>query len=116
MPEVLFNLDAISCGDLQYRFRGKEDLEYYRGDCWIDRGKTSRLRAERKAVGAISIISLRGTGTSSFRRTRQHIRDDPLDVSVLWFVKRGKLAFSNQCGNQFASAGDFAITRSTSPF
>ena len=28
------------------------------------------------------------------------------------FVKRGKLAFSNQCGNKVAQPGDFAITRS----
>ena len=35
---------------------------------------------------------------------------------MLWFVKHGSLAFSNQCGNKVANPGDFAITRSMSPF
>jgi len=67
-------------------------------------------------VGAISIIRQRSATNLFFRRSRQHIREDETDLSILWFVKRGELAVSNQCGGKVARAGDFIITRSMSPF
>src|SRR3546814_2867678 len=51
-----------------------------------------------------------------FRRNGSHIREDGTDVAVLWFVKRGRLAVSHQAGECVAKAGDFVITRSTTPF
>lgn len=116
MAEMLFSFDRRNFRDCQNRFRGEREQEYYSGDYWIDDGSVIDVRAERKAVGPISIIRLRSATKLHFRRTRQHIRDDATDLSVLWFVKTGKLAFSNQCGNKVASPGDFAITRSMSPF
>ncbi|EJU12059.1 hypothetical protein QUC32_18175 [Novosphingobium resinovorum] len=67
-------------------------------------------------MGAISIIRQRSAANLFFRRSRQHIREDETDLSILWFVKRGELAVSNQCGGEVARAGDFIITRSMSPF
>jgi AraC-like DNA-binding protein len=37
-------------------------------------------------------------------------------VAVLWFVKRGRLSISHQSGVSVAKAGDFAITKSMTPF
>jgi AraC-like DNA-binding protein len=116
MAETLFNIDRRNFRDCQSRFRGERDLEYYRGDFWIEDTSIIDVRSERKAVGPISIIRQRSATNLSFRRTRQHIREDATDISILWFVKRGRLAFSNQCGNRIANPGDFAITRSMSPF
>jgi AraC-like DNA-binding protein len=116
MAETLFSIDRRNYHDCQSRFRGERDLEYYRGDFWIEDASIIDVRSERKAVGPISIIRQRSATNLFFRRTRQHIREDATDIAVLWFVKRGRMAFSNQCGNRIANPGDFAITRSMSPF
>ncbi len=116
MAEMLFSFDRKNYRDCQEHFRGERDQEYYRGDFWIEDASVIDVRAERKAVGPISIIRQRSATNLFFRRTRQHIREDATDLCVLWFVKHGKLVFSNQCGNKSAIPGDFAITRSMSPF
>lgn len=116
MAETLFSFDSRNYQDCQNRFRGERNQEYYRGDFWIEDASVIDVRSERKAVGAISIIRQRSATNLSFRRTRQHIREDATDLSILWFVKRGRLSFSNQCGNRVVKPGDFAITRSMSPF
>ena len=116
MAETLFSFDSRNYRECQHKFRGARDQEYYRGDFWIEDASKIDVRSERKAVGAISIIRQRSATNLFFRRSRQHIREDATDLSILWFVKHGELAFSNQCGNKVAKAGDFAITRSMSPF
>lgn len=116
MAETLFSLDRKNYRDCQELFRGERNQEYYVGDFWIEDGSVIDVRAERKAVGPTSIILMRSATRQFFRRTRRHIRDDATDLSVLWFVKRGRLVFSDQCGNRSAGPGDFIVTRSMSPF
>jgi AraC-like DNA-binding protein len=116
VAETLFSFDRKNYRECQDSFRGERDQEYYRGDFWIEDASVIDVRAERKAVGPISIIRQRSATNLFFRRTRQHIREDATDLSILWFVKHGSLAFSNQCGNKHANPGDFVITRSMSPF
>ncbi|MFT3968101.1 MAG: AraC family transcriptional regulator [Sphingobium sp.] len=116
MAETLFSFDRKNFRDCQHLFRGERNQEYYCGDFWIEEGSVIDVRAERKAVGPCSIIMLRSATKQFFRRTRRHIRDDATDLSVLWFVKRGRIVFSDQCGNRSAGPGEFIITRSMSPF
>lgn len=116
MAETLFTFDNENFRDCQNLFRGERDQEYYLGDYWIEDAAVVDIRAERKSVGPFSIIMLRSGTRSGFRRTRQHIREDATDLCVLWFIKRGKLVYSNQNGNRVANPGDFVITRSMSPF
>lgn len=116
MAEMLFSFDNRNFRECQSKFRGEREQEYYRGDFWIEDASIIDVRAERKAVGPFSIIRQRSATNLFFRRTRQHIREDATDLSILWFVKHGSLAFSNQCGNKVARPGDFAITRSMAPF
>jgi AraC-like DNA-binding protein len=116
MAEKLFSVDKRNYHDCQNLFRGPRAQEYYLGDFWIEDASSVDVRSEMKAVGPISIIKQRSASNLFFRRTRQHIREDGTDLSILWFVKHGKIAFSNQCGNKVARPGHFAITRSMSPF
>ncbi len=119
MAETLFCLDRKNFRDGQALFRGERNQEYYCGDFWIEDGSAGSVmdvRAERKAVGPCSIILLKSSAKQFFRRTRRHIRDDATDLSVLWFVKRGRLVFSDQAGSRTAAPGDFIVTRSMSPF
>ncbi len=116
MADLLFAVDKANFRDCQTLFRGPREQEYYRGDFWIEDGASVDVTSECKTVGPISIIRQRSGANLFFRRTRQHIREDATDLSILWFVKHGKLSFSNQCGNKIAQPGVFAITRSMAPF
>ncbi|HEY9546018.1 MAG TPA: AraC family transcriptional regulator [Solimonas sp.] len=116
MTETLFMFDKRNYQECQNAFRGSRNQEYYLGDYSIEASSVIDVRADRKTVGSCSIIRLRSKCRLFFRRNWSHIREDGTDVAVLWFVKRGRLAVSHQAGECVAKAGDFVITRSTTPF
>lgn len=116
MTEQLFAYDERNYHDCQTSFRGENNQEYYLGEYAIDGDSKVDVRADKKAVGAFSIIRLQSKSRLFFRRSWSHIREDATDVTVLWFVKRGSLCISHQCGTSVACAGDFVITRSMAPF
>jgi len=116
MTETLFAFDERNYRNCQQAFRGARNQEYYLGEYTIDAGSIIDVRAEKKAVGSCSIIRLRSRTRLHFRRNWSHIREDATDVTVLWFVKRGKLNVAHQSGHSTASAGDLVITKSTTPF
>src|SRR5690606_22784877 len=108
--------DKRNYQECQRAYRGDRNQEYYLGDYTIEAGSDIDVRADRKGVGSYSIIRLRSKTRLKFTRTWTHIREDATDVTVLWFVKRGKLAIAHQSGTSVAEAGEFAITKSMSPF
>lgn len=116
MAETLFAFDERNYKDCQASYRGVRDHEYYLGDYSIESGSVIDVRADKTAVGACSIIRLRSKTRLTFRRSWGHIREDAIDVAVLWFVKRGKINLSHQGGSSLAHAGDFLITKSLTPF
>ncbi|TAK98461.1 MAG: AraC family transcriptional regulator [Rhodospirillaceae bacterium] len=116
MTETLFVFDERNYQECQNTFRGAGNQEYYLGDYSIEAGSVIDVRADRKAVGSCSIIRLKSKTRLSFRRSWSHIREDATDLTVLWFVKRGRLCVSHQSGYSTAEAGDFVITRSMTPF
>ena len=116
MAETLFTFDKDNYHECQSSYRGSNNLEYYLGDYSIEGGSVIDVRADKKSVGACSIIRLRSKTNLSFRRTWDHIRKDATDVMVLWFVKQGSLSISHSGGKSVARAGDFAITKSRTPF
>jgi len=116
MTETLFAFDERNCRQCQQAYRGEREQEYYLGDYRIEAGAAIEVRADRKAVGACSVIRLRSRNRMFFKRTWQHIREDATDVVVLWFVGRGGLRIDYPGSMITATAGDFAITRSTTPF
>jgi len=116
MTETLFVFNERNYLDCQNAFRGPGNQEYYLGDYTIEAGSVIDVRADRKAVGACSIIRLRSKTRLLFRRGWAHIRQDATDVAVLWFVKSGRLCVSHQAGQTIAEKGDFVITKSMTPF
>ena len=116
MTEKLFAFDERNYHECQTVFRGANNQEYYLGEYSIDGDATVDVRADKKSVGAFSIIRLQSKCRLFFRRSWSHIREDATDVVVLWFVKRGSLSISHQCGSGIAKAGDFLITKSMAPF
>ena len=116
MTETLFVFDKRNYLDCQNSFRGARNQEYYLGDYSIEASSVIDVRADRRSVGACSIIRLRSKTRLFFRRNWSHIREDATDVAVLWFVKRGRLCVSHQSGHSVAQAGDFVVTKSMTPF
>lgn len=116
MAETLFEFDKNNYRDCQDTYRGEKNQEYYLGDYAIDSGSVIDVRADKKAVGSYSIISLRAKTRQTFKRSWYHIRKDATDVVMLWFVQRGSVHISHSGGSSVARAGDFAITKSMTPF
>lgn len=116
MTEVLFAFNERNYRECQQAFRGNNNQEYYLGEYSIDAHAVVDVRADKKAVGPYSLIRVKARSHQFFRRSWAHIREDATDVMVLWFVKRGSLAVSHQSGESLAQAGDFALTRSMTPF
>lgn len=114
--ETLFVFDKRNYLDCQNAFRGPHNREYYTGDYTIQGGMVVDVRADRKAIGACSIIRLSSRTRLHFRRSWSHIREDSTDVAVLWFVKRGGIRLAHAGGESLARAGDFMITQSMTPF
>lgn len=114
---MLFRFDNHNVNDAQNRFRGPTNGEYYGGEYVIERSGGVEVSAYKQSVGASSIIHLRSQSRMQFRRTRRHIREDGVDMTVLWFVDRGSLALTSGDGiTRTARAGDFLLSRSTDPF
>lgn len=116
MTEQLFAFDERNFQECQTSFRGEHHQEYYLGEYVIDAGSKVDVRADKKAVGACSIIRLQSKTRLFFRRSWSHIREDATDVVVLWFVKRGSLSITHQCGTSIAESGAFCVTKSMAPF
>lgn len=116
MKENIFAFDERNYQNCQKAYRGARSEEYYLGDYSIEAGSVIDVRADRKKVGACSIIRLYSKTRLFFRRSWTHIREDATDVTVLWFVKRGRLCVTHQAGSSIAQAGDFIVTRSSAPF
>jgi len=116
MTETLFVFDKRNYLECQKAYRGKKNQEYYLGDYNIEAGSVIDVRADKKGVGSCSIIHLTSRTRLKFTRSWTHIREDATDVVVLWFVRKGSLSISHQSGHCVANAGDFAITKSMSPF
>jgi AraC family transcriptional regulator, positive regulator of tynA and feaB len=116
MTDTLFAIDRRNHGQCQQLFRGAHDQEYYRGDYTIENGSVIDVRATRKSIGPCAIILLQSATRLTFRRTQRHIREDATDLSVIWFVRRGQLVFSNQFGSRHVNPGDFLLSRSMAPF
>lgn len=114
--ETLFALDKRNFHECQNVFRQVLNRDYYTGDYSIAPGSVVEVRADRRVVGAYSIVRLRSKTAQFFRRTWTHIREDGTDVAILCFVKRGWLRVAHQCGETIARPGDFIVTKSTTPF
>lgn len=116
MAETLFALDESNYRNCQTLYRGERKREYYDGEFWIDDALPVNVHARKCECGPFTIIETSAATRQFFRRTQKHIREDATDLSVLWFVRKGQLKYSNQSGQIAISPGEFLLTRSMSPF
>lgn len=97
-------------------YGGVDTQTSYLGDYSIADGTLTDISVERKSIGSCSIMRVKSKKQLAFNRSWHHIRNDATDVVVLWFVKRGGLRIYHGGKVSTAVAGDFAITKSMSPY
>ncbi|RYG98442.1 MAG: AraC family transcriptional regulator [Alphaproteobacteria bacterium] len=115
--ETIFHFDRLNYERCQERYRGEGRADYYDGEYTIDASKAVDVRADKKAFGPSSVIRLTSRTRLKFRRARSHIRRDNIDLSILWFVRRGSVRFiSTDAQSSIAREGDVLLTRSSNPF
>ena len=116
MIETLFRFDRSNVQNCQSLYRGLDQREYYSGDFWIEDSGAIDVHSERKTVGPMAIIRQQSRSNLFFRRTSRHIREDATDLAILWYVKHGRLAITNNLGEHIVEPHDFAIMCSAAPF
>ena len=114
--ETIFEFDSNNYHDCQNNYRVPRNQEYYLGDYSIESGSEIDVRAHRKSIGSLSIVRNQSKNRQSFRRSLSHIRQDATDVTVFWFVNRGCIRVTHQCGSDVANEGGVMVTKSLTPF
>jgi len=116
MSRVIFACDSENYISRQTEYRGPRGQEYYQGDYQILPGAEIGVRIEKGLECAFPIFNLRTSSELRFRRSWTHIRRDRTDLTIIWFVKRGRVAISNHSGRRLIESGECTITRSLQPF
>lgn len=113
MKELIFECESLDRGR---GYRGVRRREYSEGDYQILPGSSVSVRIEKGLDTAYSIMNVRSSSALKFRRNWRHIRHDKRDISVLWFVKRGSIVFSQPAGKRVIKTGECTISHSLLPF
>jgi AraC family transcriptional activator of tynA and feaB len=116
MTSLIFACDSRDYISRRTEYRGPRGQEYYEGDYQIMPGAEIAVRIEKGLECAFPIFNLQTRSDLLFRRSWTHIRRDKTDVTIIWFVKRGRVAISNHSGRHIIEAGECTITRSLQPF
>ncbi len=116
MSSLIFACDSKDYVSRRDEYRGPRGLEYYEGDYQILPGAEIEVRIEKGLECAFPIFNLQTRSDLLFRRSWDHIRRDKTDVTIIWFVKRGRVAISNHSGSRVIKSGECTITRSLQPF
>jgi AraC family transcriptional regulator, positive regulator of tynA and feaB len=116
MGSLIFACDSKDYISRRGEYRGPRGQEYYEGDYQILPGAEIGVRIEKGLECAFPIINLQTRSELRFRRSWAHIRRDKTDMTIIWFVKRGRVAISNHSGRRIIESGECTITRSLQPF
>jgi AraC-like DNA-binding protein len=114
--DIIFACDARNYISRQTEYRGPKKQEYFEGDYQILPSSYVEVCIEKGLAGPFPIFNLRTRSELRFRRSWNHIRCDKIDVTIIWFVKHGRLAISSHRGRTITKSGEFTITRSSQPF
>src|SRR5512139_954547 len=116
MGDVIFSYEQDGRRLDKSIYRAVSRREYFDGEYRIEPQPGSSVRIEKGLDAGFSIIRIRSNTPLRFRRSWPHIRKDGLDVSVLWFVEKGSIAFSHAGRTDLILAGRCGISRTLQPF
>lgn len=98
-------------------FRGPGSLDSIKGDYEFEcKGGSIDARMHRRTIGPSSIVKVHARAAQSFTRSLSHIREDPTDLAILCFVRRGRLRLEHGGGVSVAKREGFIAAKSIVPF
>ncbi len=116
MPVPAFTMTAANQEYRRFEFRGKNNNDYYEGDLRPLEPAEVDMHIEKSVAGNYAIYKLTSRSGLTFRRSWNHIRSDKTDVTVFWFVRRGRITVSYADIKHVVSPHECCITRSSRPF
>ena len=116
MPVLAFDMTTANHQSRRFEFRGKNNVDFYDGDLKpLSTGEVD-MKIEKSVAGEYSIYKLVSRSGLSFRRSWTHIRNDKINVTIFWFVRRGRIAISHAGGRHVIHPHECTITRSCKAF
>ena len=116
MPVLAFDMTASNQHFRRFEFRGKNNIDYYDGDLEPLTPQDVDMKIEKSVAGDYSIYKLVSRTGLAFRRSWSHIRNDKTNVTVFWFMRRGRMTISHTGGRYAVNPHECAITRSSKAF
>lgn len=116
MPVVAFDMTTANHQFRRFEFRGKNNVDYYDGDLGTLTPGDVDMKIEKSVAGEYGIYKLVSRTGLTFRRSWTHIRNDKTNVTIFWFVRRGRIAVSHAGGRHVIHPHECAITRSSKAF
>jgi AraC-like DNA-binding protein len=93
-----------------------EKGELFRGDLFPRLMSVSDVKNDKRIVGDFAIHKITSRRAFGFRRSWSHIRSDKINLTLMWFVRRGSLTVSVPGARHRAEVDQCTVTRSNKPF
>lgn len=116
MPVLAFDMTTANHESRRFEFRGSNQADYYEGELKPLSLHNIDVRIEKSCAGGYTICKELSRSGLAFRRSWGHIRNDKTDLTIFWFMRRGRMSISHASGRHVVNPGECAITRSTRPF
>lgn len=116
MPVLAFDMTNANHESRRFEFRGKNNADYYDGDLEVLSGHDIDVRIEKSLAGEYGLYKETSSTGLSFRRSWSHIRGDKTNVTVFWFMRRGRMTLSTPTGRHVIGPRECTLTRSSKPF
>lgn len=116
MPLLAFDMNTANYESRRFEFRGKNNVDYYDGDLKPLSTANVDMRIEKSPAGEYGIYRLKSRTGLSFRRSWTHIRNDKTNLTIFWFLRRGRITISHSNNRHVVSPRECAITRSCQAF
>ena len=115
MAVLSFDMTTANHESRRFEFRGKNNADYYEGELTPLSGAVD-MKIEKSRAGEFGIYKLVSRSGLAFRRSWAHIRNDTTNLTVFWFVRRGRMSVSHSDKRFEINPGECAITRSSKAF
>ncbi|WP_297495294.1 AraC family transcriptional regulator [Acidocella sp.] len=116
MPVLAFDMTTANHELRRHEFRGKNNSDYYEGELRPLSPRDVDMRIDKSVAGEYFIYKLTSRSGLVFKRNWAHIRSDKTNVTVFWFVRRGRITVSYPGAKHAINPQECAVTRSCRPF
>jgi AraC-like DNA-binding protein len=90
--------------------------EFYEGDLEVDGADAASFALDKAMTYPMSVTHITSRASMSYRRSRQHIRNNNVGFRIIWIVARGALKIVRAQGVCDVAAGYAAVLNTNAPF